>query len=133
MDRNIKRIARQIVAGDRGRYIDLSVDADGRLELIPTDELREDAEQFRGQPEMSALHDMLEDHTANGDWEFVRPEEIGALTDGAILADWVDRDDDGKLTGVGKVYWDSNYQVTSTVGELLAGRAVVWQGGQTHA
>ena len=46
-------------------------------------------------------------------WEFVRPEEVGALTDAPILAecDGIERDDDGDLTAVGKVCWFPDYQV----------------------
>ena len=46
-------------------------------------------------------------------WEFVRPEEVGALTDPPIIAecDGIERDDDGELTAVGKVAWFPNYMV----------------------
>lgn len=47
-------------------------------------------------------------------WEFVRPEEVGAMTDSPIIAecDGIDRDDDGELVKVGKVAWFPNYQIT---------------------
>ncbi len=125
---NARRIAGWLVAAvEPGEYVDLKVTPDG-LELIATDSLREDAERFRGLAEMAALYEMLEDHTANSDWEFVRPEEVGALTSGALLADRVERDDNGEITAVGNVYWDSGYQQTSTVEELLTTGKAVWEG-----
>lgn len=46
-------------------------------------------------------------------WEFVRPEEVGALTDSPIIAecDGIDRNDDGDLTAVGKVAWFPRYEL----------------------
>lgn len=53
-------------------------------------------------------------------WEFVRPEEVGALTDSPILAecDGLDRDDNGDLTAVGKVAWFPDYAVRDPWEEL---------------
>ena len=47
-------------------------------------------------------------------WEFIRPEEVGAITDSPLLAecDGLDRDNDGELTAVGNVCWFPNYMVT---------------------
>ena len=70
------------------------------------------------------IYDALERQTCNG-WEWVRPEECGALTDGDILTEDCTRDDRGKLTQLGRVYWDSEYQVQDTLEELRAGRPVV--------
>src|SRR5687767_457297 len=68
-----------------------------------------DSEQF--------MHDLFEWHTCNG-WEWIAPEEIGALTDAPILSDSVERDDQGRLMKVGDVYWFPNYQVESAVQTL---------------
>lgn len=53
-------------------------------------------------------------------WEFVRPEEVGALTDSPILAecDGIDRDDHGELTEVGKVAWFPAYAIRDPWEEL---------------
>jgi hypothetical protein len=80
----------------------LSADNESRSELA--DAFRSGgyprAEQYVGE----ALHER---------WEFVRPEEVGALTDAPILAecDGIVRNDNGDLTEVGKVCWYPNYQV----------------------
>jgi hypothetical protein len=65
------------------------------------------------------LADLLEDHLANG-WEFLLPEEVGALTAAPILSDNAMRDDSGKLVsvGVGDVYWFPDYAVRSELDEL---------------
>jgi hypothetical protein len=53
-------------------------------------------------------------------WEFVRPEEVGALTDSPLLAecDGIVRDDEGELTDVGKVAWFPDYAVRDPWEEL---------------
>jgi hypothetical protein len=66
----------------------------------------------------STLYDMLEDHLSNG-WEWIRPEEIGALTSAPILSDESSRDEQGLLTEVGAIYWFPNYQVLSPTEQLL--------------
>jgi hypothetical protein len=65
----------------------------------------------------SLLADMLEDHLANG-WEFIQPEEIGALTAAPILSDSAERDDQGNLVKVDQVYWFPDYAVRSELEEL---------------
>lgn len=123
---NAKRIAGRIVAvAEPGHYVDLNVTKYG-LELIATDNLREEAERFRGMAEMDAMHELLEDHTVNSEWEFVQPEDVGALTSGALLADFVATDDYGKVTAVGNMYWDSAYQVESTVEKLITTGKATW-------
>jgi hypothetical protein len=66
----------------------------------------------------SVLHDLLEHQLCNG-WEIIAPEEVGALTDGLLLSDDVQRDDDGTLTHVGDVYWNSNYQIRAAAADLF--------------
>ena len=75
------------------------------------------------------LADLLEDHLANG-WEMVPPEDIGALTSAPILSDEVERDDFGKITKVGRVYWFPDYAVTCELEELLEKGEVFFPAGQ---
>lgn len=110
---------------DYGHYVTLRKIPNG-LELTATENLHIDAELFRGRSESNALSDILEDHLCNG-WEWVLPEEVGALTDGDILTDTAQRDDQGELVSVGCVYWNSMYQVQSTVEILLNTGVVVWE------
>jgi hypothetical protein len=69
------------------------------------------------------LLEALEWQLCNG-WEVVRPEECGALTDGLIMTADAERDDHGKLTRLGVVYWDSDYQVQDAL-EVLSTRGEV--------
>ena len=70
------------------------------------------------QTHAAILQDLLEDHLANG-WEFVPPEDIGALTSAPILSDSAQRDDNDKLTAIGDCWWFPNYQVESELETLL--------------
>ena len=69
-----------------------------------------------GSPD-SMLYTLLEDHLCNG-WEWIRPEEIGALTSAPILSDESSREDEGLLTQVGTIYWFERYQVLCPVEQL---------------
>ena len=71
------------------------------------------------------IHEALETHLCNG-WNVVLPEQCGALTDGLILTEDWDEDDQGNLTRLGTVYWDSDYQITDALAELKAGRNVMF-------
>ena len=94
------------------RALRLTLTPEGREEL----QARVDARQSIDTD--SALYDVLEDHLANG-WDWIRPEEIGALTSAPILSDECSRDEDGLLTDVGTVYWFERYQIESPVAELF--------------
>ena len=60
----------------------------------------------------------------------IRPEEIGALTPAPILADDVQRDEQGKFTKVGKVYWYPDYQVRDEIEELRQHLQILFLGVQ---
>jgi len=89
------------------------------LEIVP-DDLAELAE-------CTDLWEVFNHYLCNG-WEFIPPELVGALTDGTIITQEGEQDDDGNYTKIGRVYWDSAYQVQSTLEELQAGRTVIWVG-----
>jgi hypothetical protein len=94
------------------QFLRMTVTAEGKAELQARVDDGEsiDADQ--------CLHDLLEDHTSNG-WDWVRPEEIGALTDAPIISDNVERDDHGDITTVASVYAFMDYQVRSVASDLL--------------
>ncbi len=73
--------------------------------------------------------DLLEKVICNSDWEFITPEEIGALTDSFILSDTATRDDQGKLQSIDSVYWYPDYQVKSEGRELAECGEIVFQKG----
>lgn len=108
----------------------------GNLKMILTPEGRRFIREERknGTDDERIFHDMLQDAPAmngacqNG-YEFVRPEEVGAMTDATIISDECDRNDHGDLTKCGRVYSNINYyQLKSDVEKLLEDGFVIWLG-----
>lgn len=56
-----------------------------------------------------------------GEWEFIRPEDIGAMTDSPLLArsDTIVRDDEGNLVEVGRVAWFPDYAMHNPWMDLI--------------
>jgi hypothetical protein len=130
--RNAKRIAARVATKKgvvHGRYVDLELEArvGGNLEMVLTEDGRQEIDELRKLPEEEAMSTLLEDHLGNG-WEWLAPEEIGALTSAMILTWDAERDDEGKLKRAGPVYWDPDYQVRSTVEELAKSGRATWTG-----
>ena len=114
---------------ERGRHVDLEEKDDGNLEFTLTDEGRREIGDLQELPEDDAMSTLLEDHLGSG-WEWIAPEEIGALTSALILTREAERDDQGQLERVGRVYWDSDYQTRSTVEELAKSGRATWTGAE---
>lgn len=94
--------------------VDWRIDAEGNLVVErQTDERPRD------------LAAALEALTTNG-FDWIRPEEIEALTDVPIIGRDVTRDDAGKLETVGTVWWYPQYETTDPVGELMEYGLVVF-------
>lgn len=114
----------------RGNYVDLIGTEGGNLILRPTKEgveyAKELAENDRG--EETNLFDILEDHITNSEWEFIRPEEVGALTEGTILTEEAVRDDHGDLKKIGRVYWHERYQIEDPIETWSKGKDVIFLG-----
>ena len=98
-----------------GKLVEFYKLDDGRLQIMLTREGRDElnSDEFT----YPDFDEMIEWQLCNG-WEFIWPEEIGALTDAPILSDAAERDDKGVLTSVGRVYWYPQYQVHNPVEEL---------------
>lgn len=104
---------------------------DGDLAIVLTPEGQEeigraiaqgqniDSEQF--------MCDLFEHPLCNG-WEWIRPEEIAALTDAPIVSDRTERDEDGTLVKIGRVYWFPSYQIESPVQTLYDAGRVIFTG-----
>ena len=82
---------------DMGVTFKLEIDEDLRDQLVLE-------ESSKG---IDLLYDLLEDFIGEG-WEWMAPEDIGALTDAPIIMDPNDY-----------VYWYSNYMVQSPVEDLI--------------
>jgi len=116
---------------ERGLYVNLCKTAEGDLRIERSEHGHKDFRVIEAvrdtQGSRAALFAMLEDHLLSG-WEMIRPEEIAALTDAPILADDVERDDRGRLTAVGRVYWYPEYQLLDPIEELRERFEIVLQG-----
>ena len=111
-----------------GTFVDLHKTSNGRLRISLTDDGRQAFDQFeriRDQHGIdAALRQLLEDHLCGG-WEEILPEEIGALTSAMLLSNDVHRHDDGRITRIGRVYFNPNYQVMDEIRELRERSCVV--------
>lgn len=103
-----------------GKYTEFEKQADGNLRIVLLPEARDEVEEIASQ-ELDAdskLAEAIEWQLANG-WSFLRPEDVGALTDAPILSEEVDTDEQGEVRSVGIVYWYPQYQVHDPVAQLL--------------
>jgi hypothetical protein len=116
---------------EHGFYVDLEKAADGNLHIHLNRTGRryfaDIAEQRDALGIYAALYAILEDHLCTG-WEMVPPEDIGALTAAPILSDEIVRDDEGRLTAAGRVYWYPDYAVRDEIEELRSHLMLVFQG-----
>ncbi len=110
-----------------GKYTEFEKQAGGvYIVLLP--EAREDVQAI-AEAELDAdskLSEVIEWQLGNG-WSWVRPEEIGALTDAPILSDDIEYDDEGEVVRVGAVYWYPRYDVADPVAQLLANGSVEFE------
>ena len=114
-----------------GFYVDLHKAPDGNLHILLNRNgrrhfaaIREERDAFGTNAALCAL---LEDHLSSG-WEMVPPEDIGALTAAPILSDEITRDDHGRVTDAGRVFWFPDYQVRDEIEELRKHLVLVFQG-----
>lgn len=110
-----------------------AIATENQLTLIPDlKAIKEDFGEFLTDEtdfdEMELESQILEDLMCNG-WDYVQPEEIGALTSAPIISPDVTRDDEGEFISVDVVYAYMDYQVDSWVQRLCDGHSVVWQKG----
>ena len=114
-----------------GFYVDLRKAEDGNLEILLNRNGRRHFATIREERDTFGIHAalcaLLEDHLCNG-WEMVPPEDIGALTAAPILSDEIGKDEDGRVTEAGRVYWYPDYQVRDEIEELRAHLKLVFQG-----
>lgn len=78
------------------------------------------------------LWELLEGDICNSDWELLNPNSedyaaLGALTDAPIMAEWVERDDDGNLKDIGRVFWFPNYMVECELETMMEKGEVIFE------
>lgn len=118
-----------------GYYTNISTDENKNLVIVLNQENLDEAKEVMILDEEGinvsivnpdyALMILVEDHLENGlDW--IKPEEIGALTDAPIFSDSASYDDEGELIDCKYVWWFPDYQIKDPVKELLENSKVVF-------
>lgn len=101
----------------------------GGLKIAACNEARRELAEADGYP----ARESLVAEWLHESFEFLRPEEIGALTDAPILGDCatIERDDLGELTATGgPVWWFPAYAVRDPWVELMSrGRVTFTESG----
>jgi hypothetical protein len=103
-----------------GKYTEFEKQPNGDLRITLLEEAQEDVQEIASK-ELDAdskLAQIIEWQLSNG-WSFVRPEDVGALTDAPILTEELDTDDQGNVLRVGTVYWYPQYDVSDPIAMLL--------------
>ena len=93
---------------------------------LTTNEERAELKEINGMGEIDldkSMYEFFEVLIANNSFEWILPEEIGALTSAPILGF---KDENEKVTSV---YWFPNYCITSPLLELLNTGKVIFQQG----
>ena len=112
------------------------VGINGAFEILPNNALkitlnkdgRKEAKSHKDKTDEDFLWGMFEDIFCNSSLEFLRPEDIGALTDSIIIGYDIPKDDAGEIQefdGQEKVWWFPNYMVTSIAEQLKENKECV--------
>jgi hypothetical protein len=112
----------------KGNNTNLELDKAGNLVIKLTRQGKKFAKELLkndNQGSDSKLWNLLEEHLTNG-WEWIRPEEIGALTDAPILSNDAIHNDQGELTGIDKCYAYMDYQIYDPIEELVKHNGIVF-------
>ena len=99
----------------------LHIKANGTLIFQISGDDRDNWLETRDERGYVAIEEIFADSDipGNSDFEILRPEEIGALTDSPIFGQGAQRDDDGTLLSVENVWWFPNYQIADPAETLL--------------
>ena len=116
-----------------GNYVTITEMVNGDIKLTASKAARADFGRY-GQvllevSEHYALWELLEDITENSSWNFVAPEDIGALTAAPILSNDVTIDDDGAVVVYGDIWWQERYAVESAVEKIFRGGCIFNKAG----
>ena len=71
------------------------------------------------------LDELFEYQLCNG-WDFVSPEDFGALTEAPILSEEIIYTDEGEVERVGVVYWFPDYMIIDIIEQLIKNGEVVF-------
>jgi hypothetical protein len=114
-----------MITSQLGYYTNLFTDKNKNLHIVLNKDIENLDEDFSNINSDDALEMLLEDHFCNG-FEWVKPEDIGALTDAPIFSDDALYDDQGNLIECGHVWWYPDYQIFDPVAELFKNGEIVF-------
>ncbi len=76
--------------------------------------------------DMPFFEDLFEDVKGNSSLDFIRPEEIGALTSAPIIGLEVDRGENGdEIKETGRVFWHERYALELAIEVMLEKGGIV--------
>jgi hypothetical protein len=105
---------------EEGIYTNLDLDINNNLIIIITKKGRAFAMELlktnRGSNQN--LWELLEEHLTNG-WDWINPEDVGALTEAPILSDTADYDDNGNLVDIKRCWGYMDYMIYNPIEQLL--------------
>jgi hypothetical protein len=105
----------------------LTINADNNLELTADPELlpHADTERLGQQGTGEALIENLEYYLCNG-WDWVNPEDVGALTAAPILSNDAEYDEATDTTTYHTLWYHERYMIEDPIALLLAGKTVTF-------
>lgn len=118
------------------KLVDFTITPEGlKITLLPDGktELLEMVEN-KGLEHLSsdaAFAELIEFQLGNG-WEWISPEDIGALTGAEMLSNNAQRNDAGQLTAIETVYYWNYYQLQSPARALLEDGSIVFTAHNCH-
>lgn len=83
-------------------------------------------ETFWKEPYDIIFYELTEHIRCNSDWDWVRPEEVGALTSSVLFATGTTIEDDGERTTYGNVFWFERYAIEDPLETLYKTGKVVF-------
>lgn len=113
------------------KYVNFEKLPNGNLRITLTEEGHETIREWMADcgsedTQNQWFPDLIEYQLCNG-WEWISPEECGALTDALIVTDAAERDEDGEIVRLGRVYTNINYyQIEGDIPRLLRLGELIW-------
>lgn len=116
------------------KYVEFSTENNKLIITLSSEKVFEEELRAIAAKEIDAdskLAEVMEWQLGNG-WELVPPEEVGSLTSAPILSEDVERDSQGNVTSVGKIYWYPQYERFDPVEQLLKEGSITFVRGDDN-
>jgi hypothetical protein len=102
----------------------ITLTQDGKIELN-----RIQTEYAEDWIDYETLWNILEHQLCNG-WDWLRPEQVGALTDSPILTNDVTYNDNGEVEKIGQIWWYPNYMIDNLTEVLYNNGYIIFEKGE---